>query len=57
MHNFPSKLLIGRQFMIKYRMDLLLDEGQGRFTLKAENGATVFSGSIRYQPQKGAGSR
>jgi hypothetical protein len=57
MQKLPSKLLIGRQFMIKFQMDLLLGKGQGRFTVETENGPTIFSGSIRYQLQKGGGEQ
>jgi hypothetical protein len=55
--NLPSKLLIGRQFMIKFQMDLLLGKCQGRFTVETEKGPTVKSGSIRYQLQKGGGEQ
>jgi hypothetical protein len=53
MQNLPSKLLIGRQFMIKYQIDLLLGKGQGRFAVETKNGPTVFSDSIMYQLQEG----
>jgi hypothetical protein len=56
MQQLPSKLLIGRQFVVKYRMDLLLGDGKGRFTAETENGPTLFRGSIGYQPQNGGGS-
>jgi hypothetical protein len=45
MQKLPSKLLIGRQFMIKYQMDLLLGKGLGRITVETENGPKVSSGS------------
>jgi hypothetical protein len=53
MQKLPSKLLIGRQFMIKFQIDLLLGKCQGRFTVETEKGPTVFSGSIKYQLQTG----
>jgi hypothetical protein len=57
MQKLPSKLPIGRQFMIKYQMDLLLGKGLGRVTAETENGPRVFSGSIRYQQLKEGGEQ
>jgi hypothetical protein len=52
-----QKLLIGRQFMIKYQIDLLLRKGLRRITVETENGPKVSSGSIRYQQLKKGVSR
>jgi hypothetical protein len=53
MEMLQSKLLIGRQFMIRNGMDLSLGNGTGKFAVLTENGLAVFSGSIRYRRRGG----
>jgi hypothetical protein len=53
MEMLPSKLLLGRQFMIRNGMNLSLGIGTGKFTVLAKNGPAVYSGSIRYRRRGG----
>jgi hypothetical protein len=53
MEILPSKLIIGRQLMIRNGIDLSLGNGTGKFTVLTENGLEVFSGSIRYRRRGG----
>jgi hypothetical protein len=48
MRTLPSRMLLGREFMLCYNMELDLGRGLGSFEVKTKHGRARFNGSIRY---------
>jgi hypothetical protein len=44
----PSRMLLGREFMLRHNMELDLGRGLGSFEVKTKHGKARFNGSIRY---------
>jgi hypothetical protein len=49
MKSLPSRMLLGRGFMLRYGMLLDLRRGFGSFVVEISHGTVRFSGSIRYE--------
>jgi hypothetical protein len=56
MRTLPSRMLLGRGFMLRHNMELDLGRGLGSFEVKTKHGRARFSGSIRYG-QREVGTR
>jgi hypothetical protein len=48
MRTLPSRMPLGREFMLRYNMKLDLGRGLGSFEVKTKHGRDRFNGSIRY---------
>jgi hypothetical protein len=48
MRTLPSRMLLGREFMLRHNMKLDLGRGLGSFAVKTKHARARFSGSIRY---------
>jgi hypothetical protein len=48
MRTLPSRMLLGREFMLRHNMELDLGRGLGSFEVKTKHGRARFNGSIRY---------
>jgi hypothetical protein len=48
MRTLPSRMLLGREFMLRHNVELYLGRGLGSFEVKTKHGRARFNGSIRY---------
>jgi hypothetical protein len=48
MRKIPSRMLLGREFMIRHNMELDLGRGLGSFEMKTKHGRARFNGSMWY---------
>jgi hypothetical protein len=48
MRTLPSRVLLGREFMLRHNMELYLGRGLGSFEVKTKHGRAHFNGSIWY---------
>jgi hypothetical protein len=52
MRTLPSRMLLGREFMLRHDMELNLGRGLDSFEVKTKHGRARFNGSIRYGQQE-----
>jgi hypothetical protein len=52
MRTLPSRMLLGREFMLRHNMELDLGRGLGNFEVKTKHGRPRFNGIIRYRKRE-----